>query len=109
MLPLVTFFLLNFLGRAVTAFMNPLCQCSTRRFLCSGQRCLQLMAFILYFAHLVYPSERRLLRWSCAAQIALIVNFGQILGTSCLLSLVWSEIRESLLVMTFVDLSAFQA
>ncbi|CAK9094750.1 unnamed protein product [Durusdinium trenchii] len=52
MLPLVTFFLLNFLGRAVTAFMNPLCQCSTRRFLCSGQRCLQLMAFILYFAHL---------------------------------------------------------
>ncbi|CAJ1406349.1 unnamed protein product [Effrenium voratum] len=105
MLPLASFFMLNFLGRLVTAFMNPSrsCHCSPLRFLCSYQRLLKLVALGLYFAHLVYPEDGKLLRWSCAAQMALILHFGQILGTSCLLSLVWSEIRETFWVMCFVS------
>lgn len=87
MLPLVTFFSLNFLGRVLTAFLNPLCRCSPLYFMCSLQRLLQLIAFGIYFAHLAVYHDERLLRWSCAWQMALIFNFGQILGTSCLLNL----------------------
>lgn len=103
MLPMVMFFVLNFIGRFVTAFMNPKYHCSSRRFICSFQRCCQLAAAVVYFLHLAFPDDERLVRWTCAAQCVWVLNFGQILGTSTLLGLVWSEIRETLFVMTFVS------
>ncbi|CAE7459734.1 unnamed protein product [Symbiodinium natans] len=103
MFPLILFFVLNFAGRGSTAFMNPTYRCSTLFFVTSYQRLLQLLAFGLYFHHLAAPNDERRLKRACAAQISFIVNFGQILGTSSLLNLVWAEIRESLIVMSFVS------
>ncbi|CAE6940480.1 unnamed protein product [Symbiodinium sp. CCMP2592] len=103
MLPCILFFALNFLGRGSTAFMNPSYRCSTLFFVSSYQRILQLVAFCLYFYHLAKPGDEPRLKRACAAQVSFIVNFGQILGTSALLNLVWAEIRESVIVMSFVS------
>ena len=103
MFPLVFFFFLNFAGRFATAFMNPLCHCSPRKYISSVQRWCQILAVFVYVLYLVSPHDERLLRLMCGTQMAWIFNFGQILGTSSLLSLVWSEIRETLFVMTFVS------
>ncbi|CAE7150636.1 unnamed protein product [Symbiodinium necroappetens] len=101
MLPFILFFALNLLGRGCTAFMNPSYRCSALFFVSSYQRILQLVAFCLYFYHLAKPGDERRLKRACAAQVSFIVNFGQILGTSPLLNLVWAEIRESVIVMSF--------